>query len=142
MPSQPTSDLETFVNPRPEHDYTIRMRIPEFTCLCPKTGQPDFATLELEYVPDRACVELKSLKLYVWSYRDRGAFHEAVTNQVLDDLKSALQPRFIRLTSRWNVRGGITTTVVAEHRKRGWKPAAYVQLGRLPRTSGEHSEST
>ena len=87
MPSQPTSDLETFANPRPEHDYTIRMRIPEFTCLCPKTGQPDFATLELEYVPDRACVELKSLKLYIWSFRNRGAFHEAVTNEIADHLR-------------------------------------------------------
>ena len=97
MPSQPTSELETFANPRPEHDYTIRMRIPEFTCLCPKTGQPDFATLELEYVPDRACVELKSLKLYIWSFRDRGAFHEAVTNEIADHLPGTLAPRFLRL---------------------------------------------
>jgi 7-cyano-7-deazaguanine reductase len=104
------------------------MRIPEFTCLCPKTGQPDFATLHLEYVPDATCVELKSLKLYIWSFRDEGAFHEAVTNRILDDLVSLLKPRFIRLTADFNVRGGIHTTVVAEHRQRGWKPAASVAL--------------
>src|SRR5690606_23908775 len=115
--------LETFPNPSADRDYTIRMRIPEFTCLCPKTGQPDFATLFLEYVPDEACVELKSLKLYVWSYRGEGAFHEAVTNRILDDLVRAMKPRFIRLTAEFNVRGGIFTTVVAEHRKPGWEPA-------------------
>lgn len=115
--------LETFPNPSADRDYTIRMRIPEFTCLCPKTGQPDFATLFLEYVPDRTCVELKSLKLYVWSYRDEGAFHEAVTNRILDDLVEAIKPRFIRLTADFNVRGGVFTTVVAEHRKPGWEPA-------------------
>jgi 7-cyano-7-deazaguanine reductase len=113
--------LETFPNPNPERDYTIRMRIPEFTCLCPKTGQPDFATLHLEYVPDRSCVELKSLKLYIWSYRNEGAFHEAVTNRILDDLVRLMKPRFIRLTAEFNVRGGIYTTVVAEHRQRGWQ---------------------
>jgi 7-cyano-7-deazaguanine reductase len=112
----PSKDLETFENPRPGRDYTIRIRIPEFTCLCPKTGQPDFATLLLEYVPDRTCVELKALKLYVWSYRDEGAFHEAVTNQILDDIVAAVEPRFARLTAEFNVRGGIYTTVVAEHR--------------------------
>jgi 7-cyano-7-deazaguanine reductase len=122
MPSQPTSDLETFANPRPEHDYTIRMRIPEFTCLCPKTGQPDFATLELEYVPDRACVELKSLKLYIWSFRDRGAFHEAVTNEIADHLTRVLSPRFLRLQARFKVRGGIYTRVIVERRQPGWKP--------------------
>ena len=120
--------LETFPNPSSDRDYTIRMRIPEFTCLCPKTGQPDFATLFLEYVPDATCVELKSLKLYVWSYRDEGAFHEAVTNRILDDLVQAMKPRFIRLTAEFNVRGGIFTTVVAEHRKAGWQPAAAVAL--------------
>jgi 7-cyano-7-deazaguanine reductase len=104
------------------------MRIPEFTCLCPKTGQPDFATLHVEYVPDAACVELKSLKLYIWSYRDEGAFHEAVTNRILDDLVQAMKPRFIRLTAEFNVRGGIFTTVVAEHRKQGWEPAPAVAL--------------
>jgi 7-cyano-7-deazaguanine reductase len=99
------------------------MEIPEFTCLCPKTGQPDFATLVLDFVPDRKCVELKSLKLYVWSYRDQGAFHEAVTNEILDDLVRATQPRFMRLEARFNVRGGIYTSVFAEHRKRGWTGA-------------------
>jgi 7-cyano-7-deazaguanine reductase len=98
------------------------MEIPEFTCLCPKTGQPDFATLLLEYVPDRACVELKSLKLYIWSYRDEGAFHEAVTNRIADDLVRAMRPRYLRLEGRFNVRGGIQTSVIAEHRKKGWKP--------------------
>jgi 7-cyano-7-deazaguanine reductase len=104
------------------------MRIPEFTCLCPKTGQPDFATLHLEYVPDALCVELKSLKLYIWSYRNEGAFHEAVTNRILDDLVRLMRPRFIRLTAEFNVRGGIYTTVVAEDRQAGWKPAALVEL--------------
>lgn len=99
------------------------MEIPEFTCLCPKTGQPDFATLILDYVPDKLCIELKSLKLYVWSYRDQGAFHEAVTNRILDDFVDAINPRFMRLTARFYVRGGIFTTVIAEHVKRGWKPA-------------------
>jgi 7-cyano-7-deazaguanine reductase len=120
--------LETFPNPNLGRDYTIRMRIPEFTCLCPKTGQPDFATLDLEYVPDKACVELKSLKLYIWSYRDEGAFHEAVTNRILDDLVRLMKPRFIRLTAEFNVRGGIYTTVVVEHRQRGWNPAPAVEL--------------
>lgn len=115
------SSLETFSNPHPERDYTIRIRIPEFTCLCPKTGQPDFATLHLDYVPGAACVELKSLKLYVWSYRDVGAFHEAVTNQMVDDLVRLLAPRFLRLTAVFNVRGGIYTTVAVEHRDAGWK---------------------
>jgi 7-cyano-7-deazaguanine reductase len=104
------------------------MRIPEFTCLCPKTGQPDFATLHLEYVPDKQCVELKSLKLYIWSYRNEGAFHEAVTNRILDDLVQLMRPRFIRLTAEFNVRGGIFTTVVAENRQTGWQPAAVVEL--------------
>jgi len=120
--------LEVFPNPAPERDYTIRMSIPEFTCLCPRTGQPDFATLDLEYVPEERCVELKSLKLYVWSFRDRGAFHEAVTNEMLAALVAATSPRFMRLTARFNVRGGIYTTVVAEHRRPGWQPAAPVAL--------------
>jgi 7-cyano-7-deazaguanine reductase len=120
--------LETFPNPSSDRDYTIRMRIPEFTCLCPKTGQPDFATLHLEYVPDDKCIELKSLKLYIWSYRNEGAFHEAVTNRILDDLVQLMKPRFIRLTAEFYVRGGIYTTVVAEHRKAGWKPAPAVVL--------------
>jgi 7-cyano-7-deazaguanine reductase len=128
MPSQPTTELETFVNPRPEHDYTIRMRIPEFTCLCPKTGQPDFATLELEYVPDGTCVELKSLKLYIWSFRNRGAFHEAVTNEIADHLARTLSPRFLRLQARFKVRGGIYTRVIVERRQADWVPAPRVTL--------------
>ncbi len=128
MPSQPSKTLETFDNPRPENDYTIRIRIPEFTCLCPKTGQPDFAELILEYVPDKLCVELKSLKLYVWSFRDTGTFHEAVTNEMLADLVAATQPRFMRLRSEFNVRGGIYTTVVAEHRQPEWNPPTPVTL--------------
>ncbi len=128
MSTQPSRDLETFDNPRRERDYTIRMRIPEFTCLCPKTGQPDFATLHLEYVPDAKCVELKSLKLYIWSFREEGAFHEAVTNRILDDLVRATQPRFMRLTAEFNVRGGIYTNVVAEHRADGWVAPVTVQL--------------
>ncbi len=128
MTTQPSRELETFENPRPERDYTIRIRMPEFTCLCPKTGQPDFATLYLEYVPDERCVELKSLKLYVWSYRDEGAFHEAVTNRILDDLVRATAPRFMRLTAEFNVRGGVYTKVVAEHRDDRWTAPPAVSL--------------
>jgi 7-cyano-7-deazaguanine reductase len=124
----PSGEIVTFNNPATERDYTIRMTLPEFTCLCPVTGQPDFATLELEYVPDRLCVELKSLKLYIWSFRDRGAFHEAVTNEIVDRLAGAIHPRFMRLTARFNVRGGIYTTVVAERRQDGWTPAPAVTL--------------
>ena len=122
-PKSGTAALERFDNPNPERDYTIRIRMPEFTCLCPKTGQPDFAELHLEYVPDQFCVELKSLKLYIWSFRDRGAFHEAVSNEILRDLCELLAPRFIRLTADFNVRGGIYTTVVVEDRLPGWEPA-------------------
>ena len=104
------------------------MEIPEFTCLCPKTGQPDFARLILDYIPDKKCVELKSLKLYVWSFRNEGVFHEAVTNQILDDLIALLKPRFIRITAKFFVRGGIFTNVVVEHRKKNWKPAVPVIL--------------
>jgi 7-cyano-7-deazaguanine reductase len=128
MPTLPASNLEAFANPAPERDYTIRMSLPEFTCLCPRTGQPDFATLELEYIPDRLCVELKSLKLYIWSFRDRGAYHEAVTNEILGALVSALEPRYLRLAARFNVRGGITTSVVAEHRCPRWEPAPPISL--------------
>jgi 7-cyano-7-deazaguanine reductase len=128
MSTAPSKNLETFPNPQPERQYTIRMRIPEFTCLCPKTGQPDFATLHLEYVPERTCVELKSLKLYIWSFRNEGAFHEAVTNQILDDLVAATQPRFMRLTAEFGVRGGIYTTVVAEHRAPQWQSPGRVDL--------------
>ena len=128
MSTQPSKSLETFDNPNPGRDYTIRIEMPEFTCLCPKTGQPDFATLHLEYVPDQLCVELKSLKLYIWSFRDEGAFHEAVTNRILDDLVNATQPNFMRLTAEFNVRGGIYTNVVAEHRKSGWVAPEAVTL--------------
>lgn len=128
MPSSPSKTLETFDNPQPDRDYAVVIRIPEFTCLCPKTGQPDFATLLLEYVPDRLCVELKALKLYTWSFREEGAFHEAVTNRILDDLVAATEPRFMRLTGDFNVRGGIYTRVVAEHRSPDWQAPAPVIL--------------
>jgi 7-cyano-7-deazaguanine reductase len=128
MPSQPSKTLETFDNPHPERDYTIRIDVPEFTCLCPKTGQPDFATFQIEYVADKSCVELKSLKMYMWSYRNEGAFHEAVTNQILGDLVSACDPRFMRLTGEFNVRGGIYTSVIVEHRQPGWTAPQPVTL--------------
>ena len=131
MPSKPSFSLDTFPNPNPARDYLIHMEIPEFTCLCPKTGQPDFAILLLDYIPDRKCVELKSLKLYAWSYRNQGAFHEAVTNRILDDLATATQPRFMRLTARFFVRGGIFTTVAAEHRKKGWKAQPTIDLAQF-----------
>lgn len=128
MSTQPSKDLETFPNPNPERDYTIHMRIPEFTCLCPKTGQPDFAEIKLDYVPDEKCVELKALKLYMWSFREEGAFHEAITNQILADLVAATEPRFMRLTAEFYVRGGIYTTVVAEHKAATWTPPIKVEL--------------
>ncbi|GBG13166.1 7-cyano-7-deazaguanine reductase [Novimethylophilus kurashikiensis] len=128
MSTLPSKSLETFDNPQPERDFHIHMEIPEFTCLCPKTGQPDFATLILDYIPDQKCVELKSLKLYIWSFREEGAFHEAVTNRILDDLVAATQPRFMRLTAKFFVRGGIFTNVVAEHRQSGWQPLPRVDL--------------
>ncbi len=128
MSAKPSKQLETFENPNPDRDYTIHIEIPEFTCLCPKTGQPDFAALKLDYVPDQQCVELKSLKLYIWSYRDVGAFHEAVTNRILEDLVAATNPRFMRLTSRFNVRGGLYTDVVVEHIKDGWQASNPVVL--------------
>jgi 7-cyano-7-deazaguanine reductase len=135
MATLPAATLDTFPNPSPGRDYLVHIEIPEFTCLCPLTGQPDFATLVLDYVPEARNVELKSLKLYAWSYRDKGAFHEAVTNRILDDLVRALKPRFVRLTARWYVRGGIFTTVVAEHRKRGWKAAPHIELPRFEPSS-------
>ena len=128
MTTQPSRELEVFPNPKPERDYTIRIHIPEFTCLCPKTGQPDFATLLLEYIPEASCVELKSLKMYIWSFRDQGAFHEAVTNEILEDLVRATAPRFMRLSAEFNIRGGIDTTVVAEHRADGWQAPPVVEL--------------
>ena len=135
MPSTPSTRLATFPNPQPRRDFRIHMEIPEFTCLCPQTGQPDFATLYLDYVPDRKCVELKSLKLYIWSYRNEGAFHEAVTNRILDDLAAATKPRFMRVTAKFYVRGGIFTTVVAETRRKGWQAQAEVNLAALPAAS-------
>ena len=128
MPMQAASELKIFDNPNPERDYTIRIQIPEFTCLCPLTGQPDFAKLNLEYVPNTTCVELKSLKLYMWSYRDQGAYHEAVSNQILQDLVAVLNPRYLRLTAEFNVRGGLYTTVVVDHRQSGWQAPTPVQL--------------
>jgi len=119
MPSKPSRQLETFPNPRPGRDYEIAFEIPEFTCLCPKTGQPDFATLRIRYVPDRLCVELKSLKLYVWSFRDEGHFHEDVTNRILDDLVSLLAPKEMTVVGDFNVRGGIHTVVTATHPRQG-----------------------
>jgi 7-cyano-7-deazaguanine reductase len=128
MSTQPAASIETFANPAPERDYTIRMTMPEFTCLCPKTGQPDFATLKLEYVPDKLCIELKSLKLYLWSFRDRGCFHEAVTNEILGHLAGGTAPRFMRLTAEFFVRGGIYTTVVAQQQAPGWHAPSEVRL--------------
>jgi 7-cyano-7-deazaguanine reductase len=135
MPAKPSTKLATFANPQPARDYRIHMQIPEFTCLCPKTGQPDFATLTLDYVPDRLCVELKSLKLYVWSYRNQGAFHEAVANRILDDLVRATRPRYMRIGAKFNVRGGIYTTIVAEHVKQGWQARPSVDLATVPAAS-------
>ena len=132
MPSKPSKRLATFPNPSPQRDYRIHMEIPEFTCLCPKTGQPDFATLHLDYIPDLTCVELKSLKLYIWRYRNEGAFHEAVTNRILDDLAAATRPRYMRLTAKFYVRGGIFTTIIAETRKKGWQPDPACSLDVLP----------
>ena len=132
MPSEPSRELDTFPNPSPERDYRVHIEIPEFTCLCPLTGQPDFATLELDYIPDQRNLELKALKLYMWSFRDQGAFHEACTNRILDDIVAACAPRFARLTAHWYVRGGIFTTVVAEHRAQHWSPAPVVELAALP----------
>ena len=123
MGTRASAELEVFPNPKPSRNYTIRIDSPEFTCLCPKTGQPDFATLQLRYIPAEHCVELKSWKLYLWSYREQGGFHEDLTNRILDDLVAALNPRYIRLKAKFNVRGGVYTTVIAEHRAPGWQPA-------------------
>ncbi len=131
MSTKPSKTLQTFPNPAPGRDYHIHMQVPEFTCLCPLTGQPDFARIDLDMIPDRKCVELKSLKLYMWSYRDEGGFHEKVTNTILDDLVKAIAPRYLRVTAQWYVRGGIYTNVVVEYRKRGWKQAPTVDLRRF-----------
>ncbi|MCM8594475.1 preQ(1) synthase [Accumulibacter sp.] len=140
MSTTPSTRLDTFPNPAPHRDFHIHMEIPEFTCLCPKTGQPDFATLLLDYIPEATCIELKSLKLYIWSFRDVGCFHEDVTNRILDELAAATRPRYMRLTARFYVRGGIYTTVVAEHRQEGWTPAPAVDLGAFPhqKTGTDH----
>ena len=127
-PSVPSRDLQVFPNPSPKRDYAIQFQIPEFTCNCPLTGQPDFAHFTIDMVCDKLCVELKSLKMYMWSYRNQGAFHEKVTNDIVDDIVKATDPRFIRITAKWYVRGGIYTNVVGEHRKKGWKPQPTIDL--------------
>jgi len=127
-PSKPSKDILVFPNPNPERDYVIQFQVPEFTCHCPLTGQPDFAHFTIDMTADELCVELKSLKMYFWSYRNEGAFHEKVTNKILDDIVAVTAPRFIRITAKWYVRGGIYTNVVAEHRKPGWAPAPRVDL--------------
>jgi len=129
-PSAPSRELHVFPNPAPQRDYVIQFQVPEFTCFCPLTKQPDFAHFTIECIADKLCVELKSLKMYMWSYRDQGAFHEKVTNDILDDIVAAIQPRFLRITAKWYVRGGIYTNVVVEHRKKGWKPQPLVDLPR------------
>ncbi len=128
MTTQPSKKLETFPNPKSERDYTIRIELPEFTCLCPLTGQPDFAHIRLEYVPHDSCLELKALKLYIWSFRDEGGFHEALTNQILDDIIAACSPRFARVTANFNVRGGTYPTIVAEFSAPGWQAPPQVVL--------------
>lgn len=127
-PSAPSKALDVFPNPAPQRDYVIQFQVPEFTCHCPLTGQPDFAHFTIDMIADELCVELKSLKMYFWSYRNEGAFHEKVTNTILDDIVKATKPRFIRITAKWYVRGGIYTNVVAEHRQKGWKPQPVVDL--------------
>ena len=129
-PTAPSKDLQVFPNPAPQRDYVIQFQVPEFTCHCPLTGQPDFAHFTIDMIADQLCVELKSLKMYFWSYRHEGAFHEKVTNTILDDIVKATQPRYVRITAKWYVRGGIYTNVVAEHRKKGWKPLPAVELPR------------
>ena len=131
-PSAPSKDLHVFPNPAPQRDYVIQFQIPEFTCHCPLTGQPDFAHFTIDIVPDQLCIELKSLKMYMWSYRNEGAFHEKVTNDIVDDLVRACDPRFVRMTAKWYVRGGIYTNLVVEHRQPGWSPQALVELPAHP----------
>jgi len=121
MSSLPSKEIDTFNNPNNSRDYTIKITLPEFTCLCPKTGQPDFAKLFIEYIPNKKCIELKSLKMYIWSFRDEGAFHEAVTNQILDDLVNAANPKYMKLKAVFNVRGGVYTTVVCDYKSPSWK---------------------
>jgi 7-cyano-7-deazaguanine reductase len=135
-PSAPSKELHVFPNPAPERDYVIQFQIPEFTCHCPLTGQPDFAHFTIDVVADKLCVELKSLKMYMWSFRDEGAFHEKVTNDILSKIVAVTQPRYARITARWYVRGGIYTNVIAEHRKKGWKADAIVPAPQLPQATG------
>ena len=135
-PSAPSKDLQVFENPSPGRDYLIQFQVPEFTCHCPLTGQPDFAHFTIDMIADRLCVELKSLKMYFWSFRNEGAFHEGVTNTILDDIVAATRPRFIRITAKWYVRGGIYTNVIAEHRLPGWAPQPTVNLPALPMERG------
>ncbi len=135
-PSAPTRELQVFPNPAAGRDYAIQFQIPEFTCHCPLTGQPDFAHFTIDMVADRLCIELKSLKMYLWSYRNEGAFHEKVTNDILDAIVRATDPRFARITARWYVRGGIYTNLVAEHRKPGWTPAPPVEMPKHAAATG------
>ncbi len=135
-PSAPSKELHVFPNPSPKRDYVIQFQIPEFTCHCPLTGQPDFAHFTIDCIADKLCLELKSLKMYMWSYRNEGAFHEKVTNDILDDIVKAIDPRFLRITAKWYVRGGIYTNVVVEHRKKGWKPLPRIELPQHAAESG------
>ena len=135
-PTAPSKELLVFPNPAAHRDYAIQFQIPEFTCLCPLTGQPDFAHFTIDMVADQRCIELKSLKMYLWSFRDEGAFHEKVTNDILDAIVAVAAPRFARISAKWYVRGGITTNVVAEHRKKGWKPQAKVELSGFAAQTG------
>ena len=135
-PTAPSKELHVFPNPAPERDYAIQFQIPEFTCLCPLTGQPDYAHFVIDMVADKRCVELKSLKMYMWSFRNEGAFHEKVTNDILTKIVAVTQPRYARITARWYVRGGIYTNVVAEHRKKGWKAQTPVVLAAHPGETG------
>ena len=127
-PSVPSKELLVFPNPAPQRDYVIQFQVPEFTCHCPLTGQPDFAHFTIDMIADQQCIELKSLKMYFWSYRNEGAFHEKVANTILDDIVAVAQPRFIRITAKWYVRGGIYTNLVVEHRQQGWQPQPRVEL--------------
>lgn len=135
-PTAPSRELHVFPNPSPNRDYVIQFQVPEFTCHCPLTGQPDFAHFTIDMIADEVCIELKSLKLYFWSFRNEGAFHEKVTNDILDAIVAAAQPRFARITAKWYVRGGIYTNVVAEHRKPGWTPLPAVELPRHDAATG------
>lgn len=134
MITKPSRDLQSFPNPAPQRDYEIHFTVPEFTCVCPLTGQPDFATIRIRYIPDKLCVELKSLKLYFWSFRDEGAFHEAVTHQFLIDLSELLKPRYLEIVGDFNVRGGIHTVVTVRHAKKGWKADESLRAAGWPHT--------